>query len=74
LDFDICHSILESCTIDKGSQCVLDLLWHRFRISVSLNPSKVFSLCLTPTLHKNVSTGIADMLEMVAFSGQMLDA
>jgi hypothetical protein len=28
----------------------------------------------TPTLHKNVSTGIADMLEMVAFSGQMLDA
>jgi hypothetical protein len=25
-------------------------------------------------LHKNVSTGIADMLEMVAFSGQMLDA
>ncbi len=27
----------------------------------------------TLTLHKNVSTGIADMLEMVAFSGQMLD-
>jgi hypothetical protein len=29
---------------------------------------------LTLTLRKNVSTGIADMLEMVAFSGQMLDA
>jgi len=28
----------------------------------------------TPTLHKFLSTGISDMLETVAFSGQMLDA
>jgi hypothetical protein len=31
-------------------------------------------LLFTLTLHKNVSTGIADMLEMVAFPGKMLDA
>ncbi len=39
-----------------------------------INESEAKRLIQMLTLHKNVSTGIADMLEMVAFSGQMLDA
>jgi len=31
-------------------------------------------MVLTLTLHKFFSPGMADMLEIVAFSGQMLDA